>query len=121
MQKFMFIAAVIFGGLYFAFKDKGMNDFQKAVGNPVPSGYKSKSEIKAEQDKPNKYEVGDCVKASRSNDWDFYKIAVVDLDKKDYHFRLCVKYKGCQKEIKKEIITNFEYDYPPSRKTACPK
>jgi hypothetical protein len=87
----------------------------------VPKGYKSKSEKKAEEAKPNKYEVGDCLKVANTSDWEVYKITKLDLDKKDYHYRLCVKFKGCQKETQKEIMTNFEYDFPPSRKVSCPR
>ena len=121
MKKFLFIAVIIFGGLYFAFKDKDMRDFQKAIGNSASMNKKTKSEIKAEEEKPNKYNVGDCVRLSQSTDWEAFRIVAVDLNKGDYHFRLCVKFKGCQKEVQKEIITNFEYDYPVSRKTKCLK
>ena len=121
MQKFLFIAIIVLSGLYFAFKDKDMRDFQKAIGNPGANGSKTISEIKAEEAKINKYEVGHCIRVSKSSDWEAFKIIKVDFDKKDYHYRLCVKFKGCQKKVLKEIITNFEYDYPVSRKMNCPK
>lgn len=121
MKKFFYIAVVILGCLYFFFKDKDMRDFQKAIGNPGAKGQKTKTELKAEAEKLNKYEVGNCLKVSSTSNWEAYKIVKIDFEKKDYHYRLCVKFKGCQKEVLKEIITNFEYDYPASRKTKCPQ
>jgi hypothetical protein len=119
MKKFLFIAMLVFVGLYFAFKNKDMTDFQKAIGNPAANSKKTQSELIAEKEKPNKYNAGDCLKVSSSSDWEVFKIVKVDLDKKDYQYRLCVKFKGCQKEVITEIITNFEYDFPPTRKTKC--
>ena len=119
MKKFLLIVCIILGGLYYAFQDRDVTDIQKMIGNPAVSNVKTKKEIRAEEEKINKYDVGHCLKISSNSDLEVFKIVKVDFDKKDYHYTLCVKFKGCQKEVQKEIITNFEYDYPPSRRIPC--
>lgn len=113
------IAAAIFGGLYYFFQDRDITDVQKAIGNPAVENQKTLREKKAEEEKINKYDVGDCIKISPKNTFEAFKITKVDVKKKDYHYKLCVKFKGCSTETKTEIISNFEYEYPPSFKTKC--
>ena len=79
----------------------------------------AREEIKAEEEKVNKYDIGDCFKVNPSSDFQIYKITRVDIEKKDYYYRLCVKYKGCQTEEQQELISNFEYDHRPKSQTKC--
>lgn len=120
MKNLFIIMVVIFGGLYYFFKDKGINDVHKAIGTAGSKKLRTKSDLKKEAEKINKYDVGNCIRLAKSNNWEVYKITKVDLERKDYHYIFCVRFKGCQEKVYKEIITNFEYDYPMSAKVACP-
>tara|TARA_Y100000590_G_scaffold470440_1_gene665002 strand:+ start:105047 stop:105412 length:366 start_codon:yes stop_codon:yes gene_type:complete len=119
LKKFFIIACLVFGGLYYFTKDRDINDVHKAIGNPAVKDVKTKSEIKAEQEKINQYNVGDCFKVSPNSSFEVYKITKVDLEKKDYHYKLCIKFKGCQTDSEVELITNFEYDHRENSKVAC--
>lgn len=119
MKKFFIIACLFLGGMYYFTKDRDFTDVQKAIGNPAVEGKKTKKEIKAQEEKVNKYEVGECFKVSLNSDFQIYKITRVDVKRKDYYFKLCVKYKGCQTEEQQELISNFEYDHRPNSKTKC--
>lgn len=120
MQKLFMIMVIFVSGLWYFTKDKDFNDIQKAIGNPATKGIKTKSERIKEAEKPNKYDVGQCVRLSKQNKWEVNKIIKVDIEKMDYYYIYCVKFKGCQKEVQKEIISNFEYEFPESSKVPCP-
>lgn len=120
MKKYLFFAAVFIGGLQYFFKDKNMTDVHKAIGNPAVQNVKTLSEKREIKERVNKYNIGECYKLSKKNDWEVNKIVKVDVKNKDYYFVGCMKFKGCLKKVEREIIVNFEYDYPASFKIKCP-